>query len=328
MSLQSSVNEEASINQDSSTDEEISTNLEFLPDEQSLIDDVELIELSIEDADGAALISEGDLLVEDPADSLEIDSLASSMPEIVENSSGISSALDETSEFEETELDTQIEFSSSQEPVVDGQELSTEQQETLPANQAVLDVLAGGDNDSLQIVFIDLSVDGYEDLVQDITSLNSQVTLANPPASFAAEGDLFDANATNAAAQVDDFSLTLGEDNVATNHSLEDAENGPQIVVYFIDPSVNGIEEITHSLGNHDDVDAVHILSHGAAGAINLGNSRLTNNNVSQYQNELMAWGESLEQDADILIYGCEVGAHSDGISLLMDTWPLVYYDL
>ncbi len=75
----------------------------------------------------------------------------------------------------------------------------------------------------------------------------------------------------------------------------------------------NGIEQINDVLSDYDDVDALHIISHGDDGAVKLGNTWLNTTSLEQYSDSLTAWGSSLQQDADILIYGCNLAESEQG---------------
>jgi len=81
----------------------------------------------------------------------------------------------------------------------------------------------------------------------------------------------------------------------------------------FINSDSNGVEQINESLSTHSNVDALHIISHGSNGAIQLGNSPLNTNNLAQYSGSLSAWSNSLNADADILIYGCSLAESDSG---------------
>lgn len=65
----------------------------------------------------------------------------------------------------------------------------------------------------------------------------------------------------------------------------------------------------------HSDYDAIHILSHGAAGTLHLGSTSLTNNHLDDpsIQTVLAKIGESLTVDGDLLLYGCNIAADAEG---------------
>ena len=115
-------------------------------------------------------------------------------------------------------------------------------------------------------------------------------------------------------AQVADPATLLSEVQVPANSVLE---------VLLIESGSNGIAQISAHLTSTtlsmvpNQVAAIHIVSHGSEGAIELGNTTLSADNIQDYQSELSNWQNSLTADADILIYGCDVAATADGIALL-----------
>ena len=83
--------------------------------------------------------------------------------------------------------------------------------------------------------------------------------------------------------------------------------------VYIIDSNANGIEQVANILARHDEVDAVHILSHGTEAGVQLGNTEITPENLNEYEAQLQLWSDGLSDNADILFYGCDIGANKDG---------------
>ena len=83
--------------------------------------------------------------------------------------------------------------------------------------------------------------------------------------------------------------------------------------VYIIDSNSDGIEQVADILSSRTAVDAVHILSHGSEAGIQLGNTQVTSENLNDYEAQLQNWSVGLTDNADILFYGCEIGAHEDG---------------
>ncbi len=75
----------------------------------------------------------------------------------------------------------------------------------------------------------------------------------------------------------------------------------------------SGFDQIEAYLSQYQDLDAIHIVSHGSDGMMQLGGSWLTASNIEQHQSQLQAWGMSLSQSGDILIYGCDVAAGPEG---------------
>ncbi|MGI9458184.1 MAG: DUF4347 domain-containing protein, partial [Aeoliella sp.] len=87
--------------------------------------------------------------------------------------------------------------------------------------------------------------------------------------------------------------------------------------VFLISAERDGVEQITATLASYDEVDAIHIVSHGTDGAVQLGNTWLRAENVTAYTDELVAWKHALSQDADLLFYGCELAGNDAGAALV-----------
>jgi Domain of unknown function (DUF4347) len=83
------------------------------------------------------------------------------------------------------------------------------------------------------------------------------------------------------------------------------------IAAIILDSSRDGIEQISEVLANRSNIDSIHLVSHGAPGSLQLGNTRLSIDNLEVYSQQLQQWRRALAIDADILIYGCNVAAES-----------------
>jgi len=87
--------------------------------------------------------------------------------------------------------------------------------------------------------------------------------------------------------------------------------------IVLLDSDTNGIQQIGDVLAQHNNLTSVHILSHGDAGTVQLGNTALNANTVATYANELQQWGDALTEEGDLLFYGCNVGANVSGMALV-----------
>ncbi len=83
--------------------------------------------------------------------------------------------------------------------------------------------------------------------------------------------------------------------------------------IYTLDSRSDGVEYIESVLAEYDNVDAVHIYSHGDDAAVKLGSTWLNSNNLAAYSQSLNSWGSALDQEADILIYGCNLAENREG---------------
>ena len=88
----------------------------------------------------------------------------------------------------------------------------------------------------------------------------------------------------------------------------------PTASIFFIDASADGVDQIADILADYSDVDAIHIISHGEQGQLNLGASTLNEQTMSgEYADELAVIGYALAEHGDILIYGCDFAGGEEG---------------
>ncbi|MEY2876010.1 MAG: hypothetical protein RLZZ373_3381, partial [Pseudomonadota bacterium] len=63
--------------------------------------------------------------------------------------------------------------------------------------------------------------------------------------------------------------------------------------------------------------DAVHVFSHGSAGALQLGSATLDADSLLRRAGEIATWGGALGVQADLLLYGCDVADGAEGLFLI-----------
>ena len=98
-------------------------------------------------------------------------------------------------------------------------------------------------------------------------------------------------------------------DPAVTEYQILLAGVNPDIEIHILQPHRNGIEEITQILQTYQNIAAIHIISHGSPGSIQLGNTWLNATNIDNYARQLIQWRASFAHQADILLYGCNIGA-------------------
>ncbi|MBF0627583.1 MAG: DUF4347 domain-containing protein [Magnetococcales bacterium] len=84
-------------------------------------------------------------------------------------------------------------------------------------------------------------------------------------------------------------------------------------LVVRLDAGQDGVTQITSVLEKHQNISAIHILSHGAPGQLQLGSRHLSLDNLSAYSTALFSWRDALTPDADLLLYGCDVAQGEGG---------------
>lgn len=69
----------------------------------------------------------------------------------------------------------------------------------------------------------------------------------------------------------------------------------------------DGLTQLARALQGRDQLQAIHLFSHGGEGRIELGSTSLTQANLQAHAGLLAAIGERLSATGDLMIYGCNV---------------------
>ncbi|NND98310.1 MAG: DUF4347 domain-containing protein [Pirellulaceae bacterium] len=97
--------------------------------------------------------------------------------------------------------------------------------------------------------------------------------------------------------------------SVLENGISQDAE------LILLNTTSDALEQISRHLRSRTNIQSVHIVSHGTRGQLQLGNQAI---GLTQLQNSsalLRQWTDSLTADADLLVYGCDVGGGHIGVA-------------
>ncbi len=106
-------------------------------------------------------------------------------------------------------------------------------------------------------------------------------------------------------------------DTIIADLEAQSVATGRQFVIVVLDSKQDGFAQVTAALADQQSLAAIHFVSHGTDGMIQLGASWLTAGNVDGRAAQLQAWGMALAPGGDILIYGCNVAATADGQRLV-----------
>ena len=103
---------------------------------------------------------------------------------------------------------------------------------------------------------------------------------------------------------------------------IDSAVDAYQTLVTAVDPTVraivvldskqDGILQITKTLQQHSNIDAIHIISHGSPGYLQLGNTHLSLDTLDTYADVLQSWSTA-HTPVSLLLYGCNVAAGDAG---------------
>lgn len=102
----------------------------------------------------------------------------------------------------------------------------------------------------------------------------------------------------------------------------------PDTEIVLLDPAEDGVTQISEALAGRSNLDGIHIVSHGASGLLKLGSSMVTSDNLASYADQIAGWSSALSDEADILLYGCDVAAGDPGASFIQQLASLTGADV
>ncbi|MGL5065198.1 MAG: DUF4347 domain-containing protein, partial [Microcoleus sp.] len=121
--------------------------------------------------------------------------------------------------------------------------------------------------------------------------------------------------------------LVFIDSTVKNYHNLiAGVKPGTEVIV--LDAARDGVEQITEALASRNNIDSVHIVSHGSSGNLNLGAARLNSETINSYASQLQNWSNSLSTGADILVYGCDTAAGETGAQFIQTLSDLTGADI
>ncbi|HBM16942.1 MAG TPA: hypothetical protein DD381_11435, partial [Lentisphaeria bacterium] len=94
---------------------------------------------------------------------------------------------------------------------------------------------------------------------------------------------------------------------------------GANVEAVQLEAGRNGLSQINEYINSHNGIDAVHIVSHGNDGFISLNGQVIDSNYLEAHQADLASWQDNLSENADILLYGCNVAQTDTGKAFVAD---------
>ena len=99
--------------------------------------------------------------------------------------------------------------------------------------------------------------------------------------------------------------------------------------VLVLDPAQDELSQLNAYLQQHrGEYDAIHLFSHGGAGYLQLGTQRIDASSVNALSAQLQQIGEGLSTNGDLLVYGCNVAASTEGQQLVQQIAQLTRADV
>ncbi len=95
-----------------------------------------------------------------------------------------------------------------------------------------------------------------------------------------------------------------------------------------LQPGTDGLAQIATHLSTRRDLGAIHIISHGEVGKIQLGSGWLDAAGIASQADVLASIGRALAPEGDILLYGCQVGADGAGVDFIRSLAAATHADV
>lgn len=99
-------------------------------------------------------------------------------------------------------------------------------------------------------------------------------------------------------------------------------------VVRVVDSEESGLAAISDELAKGRNFEAVHIFSHGTPGSFTLGSDQVDSSTLASQAEQLSSWSNSLTEEADILLYGCDVAQGEAGQAFISELAHLTGADI
>ncbi len=96
----------------------------------------------------------------------------------------------------------------------------------------------------------------------------------------------------------------------------------------FLNPELDGITQITEVLSGFKDLERIDIITHGGSGKLQVGSGLLNADVLKDASLLVSEWKRHLTEDADILIYGCDVATGETGQAFVNDISELTGADV
>ena len=104
--------------------------------------------------------------------------------------------------------------------------------------------------------------------------------------------------------------------------------DGADIEIVQLRADADGLPQIGDVLANEQDLDAIHIVSHGSDGALEIGSTRLDAARLAVDAESVARWGQALSVDGDLFLYGCDVAQGAAGQAFVQNLAQLTGADV
>ena len=157
------------------------------------------------------------------------------------------------------------------------------------------------------------TVDGGTVFVNELSNLSTSSGL-----SFSEFFDLDSDFAETISSSLQPVDPSTQNEIVFINSSVMNSEEivddlSPNAEVVYLEKGSDGIEQITEYLQDKTDIDTIRIISHGNEEYFVLNGQIIDSDYLTENGEVIASWSNSLSENADIMLYGCNLAATDDG---------------
>ena len=98
-------------------------------------------------------------------------------------------------------------------------------------------------------------------------------------------------------------------DPTVANYQTLVADVRPGVAVVVLDAGLDPWQQMSDVIAQYQNLTAIHIVSHGASGEVLFGDHAFGAADLQAEAATLASWQAHLAPGADVLLYGCDIGA-------------------
>jgi len=135
---------------------------------------------------------------------------------------------------------------------------------------------------------------------------------------YLASMELLVINAEADKTQTDAVSVYVIDTSISNYQDLHDRlSQDSSATMILVDSEESGLERINNELSSLGKIDELHIFSHGEGDGFRLGEDLVSAENSASHENAFRELSAFLTEDADLLLYGCNLATSDAGKSLM-----------
>ncbi len=161
---------------------------------------------------------------------------------------------------------------------------------------------------------------------ENVTCLEKRLMLAGDVAACVSQAATAEPSQTAAhvTAGISADARLAVRDVVFIDASLDNIDSWSRSIpssaeLVLIDSNSDAIDQMTRVLASRCGVCAVHVISHGSKGVLQLGSNPIDIDVLRARGEQLRTWQSALMKGADLLVYGCDVASEAVGQEFLRE---------